>query len=149
MLSEDDVSSNSTANQSEHTPAPTLGKAEIIKKFVEKEAPVIWEETNRGIEWSTQWNDSDFTPSSHILQQHIAKADELLTNPDFKTQLKVTALSTKTLQCLHSQTHSKVNNLQDSTNKLDSMLEIHMKKTIRPTFAMVQEIEKAQAHQQT
>ncbi|KAL8103053.1 hypothetical protein AgCh_027549 [Apium graveolens] len=80
------------------TPVPILGKEELVKKFVEQEAPIPWEDTHRGVEWTKKWNDTDFNLSSNILIEHIAKADELLTNADLKTQLKITALSTKHLQ---------------------------------------------------
>ena len=112
VLSEHNESSSSSEDSdSAETPVPILGKEELVKKFVEKEAPIPWEDTHRGVEWTKKWNDTDFIPSSNILTEHIAKADELLTNADLKTQLKITALSTKHLQGLHSSTHEKVDTL--------------------------------------
>ncbi|KAL8119211.1 hypothetical protein AgCh_016649 [Apium graveolens] len=80
---------------------------ELVKKFVKKEAHIPWEDTHRGVEWTKKWNESDFIPCSKILTEHITKDDELFTNVDFKTQLKITALSTKHLQGLHTSTHEK------------------------------------------
>ena len=37
-----------------------VGKADIVKKFVEGEAPVPWSETPRGKEWTKEWNDVNF-----------------------------------------------------------------------------------------
>ncbi|KAL8134518.1 hypothetical protein AgCh_009513 [Apium graveolens] len=88
-------------------PVPILGKEELVKKFVEKEAPIPWEDTHRGVEWTKKWNESDFIPYSKVLTEHIAKADELFTNDDFKTQLKITTLSTEHLQGVHTSTHEK------------------------------------------
>ncbi|KAL8099904.1 hypothetical protein AgCh_032238 [Apium graveolens] len=79
-LSEQNESSSSSDDSvSAETPVPILGKEELVKKFAEKEAPIPWDDTHR---------------------EHIAKADEFLTNVDFKTQLKITALSTKHLQAI-------------------------------------------------
>ncbi|KAL8155357.1 hypothetical protein AgCh_000661 [Apium graveolens] len=80
------------ARVSVETPVPILGKEKLVKKFVEKEAPIPGEDTHRGVEWTKKWNDTDFIPSSNVLIEHIAKADKLLTNADLKIQLKITAV---------------------------------------------------------
>ncbi|KAL8120247.1 hypothetical protein AgCh_017410 [Apium graveolens] len=100
LSEQNESSSSSDDNVSVETPVPTLDEEELVKKFVEKEAPIPWEDTHRGVEWAKKWNESDFIPCSKLLTEHIAKADELLTNADFKTQLKITALSTKHLQAI-------------------------------------------------
>ena len=119
-----------------------------MKKFVEQEAPIPWEDTHRSVEWTKKWNDTDFIPSSNILTEHIAKADELLTNSDFMTQLKVTALSTKNLQCLHSATQEKVDKLLEKAEKLDMETKLDKKRFIRPISEKVEAIEKVQEKQQ-
>ncbi|KAL8149247.1 hypothetical protein AgCh_006306 [Apium graveolens] len=88
VLSEyNESSSSSEESVSAETPVPILGKEELVKKFVEKEEPIPWEDTHRGVEWTKKWNDTNFIPSSNILTEHISKADELLTNAD-KAQLE-------------------------------------------------------------
>ena len=119
-----------------------------MKKFVEKVAPIPWEDTHRGVEWTKKWNESNFIPCSKILTEHIAEADELLTNVDFKTQLKITALSTKHLQSLHTATHEKVDTLREQANKLDQVLKPDKNRYIRPISEKVVAIEKNQEKQQ-
>ncbi|KAL8133959.1 hypothetical protein AgCh_009144 [Apium graveolens] len=85
---------------------------------------------------------------SKVLSDHIAKADELLTNSDFKAQLKVTALSTKSLKGQHSITHTKVDKLQENADKLDLMLKLDKYKFIRPIHEKVEAIEKVHEKQQ-
>ncbi|KAL8091512.1 hypothetical protein AgCh_033945 [Apium graveolens] len=95
------------AGPSGHAPQQTVTKADLVKKFVAGEAPVPWSETPRGKEWTKEWNTVSFVPSEKILAEHLAKADEMMINEDFKTQLRVTALSTRHLQGQHSTTHVK------------------------------------------
>ncbi|KAL8115843.1 hypothetical protein AgCh_022368 [Apium graveolens] len=133
VLSEDNESFSSLeASISVDTSAPILGKEALIEKFVEQAAPIPWEDTHRGVEWTKKWNDTDFIPSSKVLTDHIGKADELLTNADFKTQLKVTALSTKNLQGLHYATQDKVKKLLEKAEKLDMETKLDKKRFIRP-----------------
>ncbi|KAL8156461.1 hypothetical protein AgCh_001526 [Apium graveolens] len=148
ILNEDNESSSSSGDSvSLHTPAHVLGKEVLVKKFVEHDAPVPWDETHRGVEWTKKWNDSDFIPSFKVLTEHIAKADELMMNSDIKTQLKITALSTKNLQGLHSQTQVKADTLQESFNKLDMQIKLDKTRIIRPTLEKVEAIEKVQEKQ--
>ncbi|KAL8116094.1 hypothetical protein AgCh_022547 [Apium graveolens] len=123
-LSEQNESSSSDVSVSVKTLVPTLGKEELVKKFVKKEAPIPWEDTHRGVEWTKKWNKSDFIPCSKVLTEHIVKADKLLTNADFKTQLKITALSTKHLQGLHTSTHENVDTLREKDDKLDLQIKL-------------------------
>ncbi|KAL8101032.1 hypothetical protein AgCh_033059 [Apium graveolens] len=141
-------SSSSDDSVSAETPVTILGKEELVKKFVEKEALIPWEDTHRGVEWTKKWNQSDFIPCSKILTEHIVKADELLTNADFKTQLKITALSTKHLQVLHTSTHEKVDTLREQADKLDQVLKLDKHRYIRPISEKVTAIEKTQEKQQ-
>ncbi|KAL8134557.1 hypothetical protein AgCh_009539 [Apium graveolens] len=134
---------------SAENPVPILGKEELVKKFVKKEAHIPSEDTHRGVEWIKKWNDTDFIPSSNILTEHIAKADELLTNADLKTQLKITALLTKHLQGLHSSTLEKVDTLKEHADKLDLQLKLDKNRYIRPTLEKIEAIEKIQEKQQT
>ncbi|KAL8106700.1 hypothetical protein AgCh_023449 [Apium graveolens] len=120
----------------------------LLKKFVEEDAHVPWEETHRRVEWTKKWNESVFIPSSKVQSDHIAKVDELLTNSDFKAQLKVTALNTKSLLGQHSITHAKVDKLQKNADKLDLMLKLDMNRFIRPIHENVEAIEKVQEKQQ-
>ena len=86
VLSEDDeILSNSEDSAPASAPvnAPILGK-DVLFKFVEEDAPVPWEETFRGVEWTRKWNEPDFIPISTVLSEHVSKADELLINSDFK-----------------------------------------------------------------
>ncbi|KAL8089399.1 hypothetical protein AgCh_039010 [Apium graveolens] len=149
LLEDDEILSSSGDSAPAIAPvsAPILGK-EALLKFVEEDVLVPWEETFRGVEWTKKWNESDFIPSSHVLSEHISKADELLTNSDFKQQLKVTALSTKNLQGLHSKTHEKVDKLQESADKLDLMLKLDKNRFIRPIQEKVEAIEQVQEKQQ-
>ena len=148
MLSEHNESSSSSEDSVfAETPVPILGKEELVKKFVEKEALIPWEDTHRGVEWTKKWNESDFIPCSKILKEHIAKADELLINADLKTQLKITALSTKHLQGLHSSTHEKVDTLKKHADKLDLQLKLDKNRYIRPTLEKIEAIEKIQEKQ--
>ncbi|KAL8103728.1 hypothetical protein AgCh_028071 [Apium graveolens] len=146
VLSEDEEMLSSPGD-SAPVNAPILGK-EALLKFVEEDASVPCEETHRGIEWTKKWNEPDFIPSLNILKDHISKADELLTNYDFKTQLKVTALSTKSLQGLHSTTEAKVDKLQDTDDKLDMEIKLDKKRFIRPIQEKVEAIEKVQEKKQ-
>ncbi|KAL8126417.1 hypothetical protein AgCh_013636 [Apium graveolens] len=125
VLSEHNESSSSSEDSvSVETPAPILGKEELVKKFVEHDAPVPWEETHRGVEWTKNWNESDFIPSTKILTVHVPKADELLSNSDFKTQLKVTAMSTRSLHGLHSITHDKKAQLDEIQSSVELLLSL-------------------------
>ncbi|KAL8126722.1 hypothetical protein AgCh_013845 [Apium graveolens] len=38
---------------------------ELVKKFVKKKAPIPWEDTHKGVEWTKKWNESDFIPCLH------------------------------------------------------------------------------------
>ena len=146
MLSEHNESSSSSEDSvSVETPAPILGKEELVKKFVKHDAPVPWEETHMGFEGTKKWNESDFIPSTKILTEHVSKAD--LSNSDFKTQLKITALTTKSLQGLHSETQAKVDKLQESANKLDIQIKLDKTRIIKPTLEKVEAIEKTQEKQ--
>ncbi|KAL8099464.1 hypothetical protein AgCh_031918 [Apium graveolens] len=78
---------------------------------------------------------------------YIAKADELLTNADLKTQLKITALSTKHLQGLHSSTQEKVDILKEKADKLDLQIKLDKNRYIRPTLEKIEAIEKIQEKQ--
>ncbi|KAL8119347.1 hypothetical protein AgCh_016755 [Apium graveolens] len=102
-----------------HAPLPAVNKADLIKKFVRGDAPVPWSETPRGQEWIKEWNKVDFVPTANILAEHLAKADEMLMNDDFKAQLRVTALSTWHLQGQHSITQAKVNKIQETLIQQD------------------------------
>ncbi|KAL8091486.1 hypothetical protein AgCh_033919 [Apium graveolens] len=75
------------AGPSGHAPQQTVHKVEIVKKFVTGEAPIPWSETPRGQEWTKEWNTFTFFPYEKILAKHLEKADEMLINDDFKTQL--------------------------------------------------------------
>ncbi|MDV3180609.1 MAG: hypothetical protein Q8829_02950, partial [Candidatus Phytoplasma australasiaticum] len=99
------------AGPSGHAPQQMVNKADLVKKFVTGEAPIPWSETPRGKKWTKEWNTVSFVPSEKILAEHLAKADEMLINNDFKAQLRVTALSTRHLQGQHSTTHAKVNKI--------------------------------------
>ncbi|KAL8155146.1 hypothetical protein AgCh_000511 [Apium graveolens] len=64
VLSEHNESSSSSEDSVfVETPVPILGKEELVKKFIEQEAPIPWEDTHRGVEWTKKWNDTDFIPS--------------------------------------------------------------------------------------
>ncbi|KAL8102783.1 hypothetical protein AgCh_027344 [Apium graveolens] len=108
-----------TAGPSGHAPQQTIHKSELVKKFVRGEAPVPWSETPRGQEWTKEWNSVTFVPSEKILAEHVAKADEMLINDDFKTQLRVTALSTRHLQASQQ---SQLDEIQASVELLVSLL---------------------------
>ncbi|KAL8147825.1 hypothetical protein AgCh_005225 [Apium graveolens] len=99
-----------------HAPQQAPCKADLVKKFVRWDAPVPWSETPRGKEWTKEWNTVSFVPSEKILAEHLAKADEMLINDDFKAQLRVTALSTRHLQGQHSTTHAKTLKGKDDKN---------------------------------
>ncbi|KAL8089501.1 hypothetical protein AgCh_039102 [Apium graveolens] len=105
------------------------------------------EDTHRGVEWTKKWNTSYFIPCSKVLIEHIAKADELLTNADFKTQIKITTLSTKQLQGLHTSTHEKVDTLREKADKLDLQIKLDKNRYIRPISEKVEAIEKTQEEQ--
>ncbi|KAL8091340.1 hypothetical protein AgCh_033812 [Apium graveolens] len=130
------------------TPAPILGKEALVKKFVEQATPVPWEDTHRGVEWTKKWNETDFIPSSKVLTEHIAKADELVINSVVKTQFKITALSTKNLQGLHCKTQEKVDKLLEKADKLEMETKLDKKRFIRPISEKVEAIEKTQEKQQ-
>ena len=148
-LSEQNESSTSSDDSiSVETLVPTLGKEELVKKFVQKEAPIPWEDTHRGVEWTKKWNESDFIPCSKVLTEHIAKADELLINANFKTQLKITSLTTKHLQGLHTSTHEKVDTLREQADKFNLQIKLDKNRYIRPISKKVEAIEKTQEKQQ-
>ncbi|KAL8125273.1 hypothetical protein AgCh_012817 [Apium graveolens] len=65
LLEQNESSSSSDDSVSVETPVPTLGKEELVKKFVEKETPIPWEDIHRGVEWTKKWNESDFIPCLH------------------------------------------------------------------------------------
>ncbi|KAL8116595.1 hypothetical protein AgCh_022941 [Apium graveolens] len=137
------------AGPSGHAPQQTVHKTEIVKKFVTGETPVPWSETPRGQEWTKEWNIVTFVPSEKILAEHLAKADEMLINDDFKTQLRVTALSTRHLQGQHSITHDKVNKIQENLIQQDMNLKLENKRFFQPTFDRIAYIEKTQEKQQS
>ena len=64
-------------------------------------------------------------------------------------QLKVTALSTKNLQGLHSATHEKVDKLLEKAENLDMETKLDKKRFIRPISEKVEAIEKIQEQQQS
>ena len=110
-------------------------------------APVPWSETLRGREWTKEWNDINFVPTSSIIAEHLAKADDMLMNDDFKAQLRVTTLSTRHLQGQHSDTQAKVDKLQDSVTRQDMNFNLDKKKFFKPAFDRIEYIEKEQEKQ--
>ena len=71
-----------------------------------------------------------------------------LNSDDFKTQLRVTALSTKHLQGLHSTTHAELHKIREEFIKQDQVHKIDKKKFFQPTFDRIAYIEKTQDNQQ-
>ncbi|KAL8146507.1 hypothetical protein AgCh_004291 [Apium graveolens] len=136
------------AGPSGHAPQQTVLKSELVKKFVTREAPVPWSETPTGHEWTKEWNSVTCAPSAQHLAEHLTKADEMLNTDDFKTQLRVTALSTKHLQSLHSTTHAELHHLREEFMKQEQVQKIDKKKFFQPTFDRVAYIEKTQENQQ-
>ncbi|KAL8120989.1 hypothetical protein AgCh_017960 [Apium graveolens] len=137
------------AGPSGHAPQQTVHKSELVKKFVTRETPVPWSETPRGQEWNKEWNSVTFVPSEKILAEHLAKADEMLINDDFKTQLRVTALSTRHLQGLYSITHAELHKIQEELLKQEMTQKLDKEKFFQPTFDRVAYIEKTQEKQQS
>ncbi|KAL8114321.1 hypothetical protein AgCh_021245 [Apium graveolens] len=137
------------AGPSGHAPPQTVSKSELVKKFVRGEAPVPWSETPQGQEWTKEWNSVTFVPSEKILAEHLAKADEMLINDDFKTQFRVTALSTRHMQGLHSTTHAELRKVKEELLKQDMTRKLDKKKFFRPTFDRVVYIEKTQEKHQS
>ncbi|KAL8114452.1 hypothetical protein AgCh_021347 [Apium graveolens] len=136
------------AGPSGHTPPPTLPKSELVKEFVIRDAPVPWSETPAGQEWTKEWNSVLCVPNALHLAEHLTKADEMLNSDDFKTQLRVTALSTKHLQGLHSNTHAELHKIQENFIKQEQVWKIDKKKFFQPTIDRVAYIEKTQEKQQ-
>ncbi|KAL8134856.1 hypothetical protein AgCh_009747 [Apium graveolens] len=136
------------AGPSGHTPPPTLPKSELVKEFVIRDAPVPWNETPAGQEWTKEWNSVSCVPNALHLAEHLTKADEMLNSDDFKTQLRVTALSTKHLQGLHSNTHAVLHKIQENFIKQEQVWKIDKKKFFQPTIDRVAYIEKTQEKQQ-
>ncbi|KAL8104298.1 hypothetical protein AgCh_028500 [Apium graveolens] len=136
------------AGPSGHTPPPTLPKSELVKEFVIRDAPVPWSETPTGQEWTKEWNSVSCVPNTLHLAEHLTKADEMLNSDDFKTQLRVTALSTKHLQGLHSNTHAELHKIQENFIKQEQVWKIDEKKFFQPTIDRVAYIEKTQEKQQ-
>ena len=119
----------------------------MIKKFVREDAPVPWSETPRGKEWTKEWNSVSFVPSEKILAEHLAKADYMLINDDFKAQLRVTALSARHLQGQHSITHDKVTKIQESLIQQDMNVKLEKNRFFKPAFDRIGYIEKTQEKQ--
>ncbi|KAL8157879.1 hypothetical protein AgCh_002553 [Apium graveolens] len=136
------------AGPSGHAPQQTILKSELVKKFVTREAPVPWSETPAGQEWTKEWNSVSCVPTEKHLAEHLTKADDMLNSDDFKTQLRVTALSTKHLQALHSTTHAELHKIQEEFIKQEQVWKINKKKFFQPTFDRIAYIEKTQDHQQ-
>ncbi|KAL8134537.1 hypothetical protein AgCh_009526 [Apium graveolens] len=136
------------AGPSGHTPPPTLPKFEQVKEFVIRDAPVPWSETPAGQEWTKEWNSVSCVPNALHLAEHLTKADEMLNSDDFKTQLRVTALSTKHLQGLHSNTHAELHKIQENFIKQEQVWKIDKKKFFQPTIDRIAYIEKTQEKQQ-
>ncbi|KAL8101334.1 hypothetical protein AgCh_033278 [Apium graveolens] len=136
------------AGPSGHTPPLTLPKSELVKEFVIRDAPVPWSETPAGQEWTKEWNSVSCVPNALHLAEHLTKADEMLHYDDFKTQLRVTALSTKHLQGLHSNTHAELHKIQENFIKQEQVCKIDKKKFFHPTIDRVAYIEKTQEKQQ-
>ncbi|KAL8118489.1 hypothetical protein AgCh_016131 [Apium graveolens] len=148
LLLEDADDVDSVTGPSGHAPLQAPSKAELVKKFVRGDAPVPWSETHRGKEWTKEWNSVSFVPSEKILAEHLAKADEMLVNDDFKIQLRVTALSTRHLQGQQSVTQAKVDKIQKSLNQQDTVVKLDKKLFFKPTFDKIANIEKTQEKQQ-
>ncbi|KAL8088426.1 hypothetical protein AgCh_038274 [Apium graveolens] len=138
-----------TTGPSGHAPQQTVHKADLVKKFVTGEAPVPWSETPRGKEWTKELNSVSFVPSEKILVEHLAEADEMLINDDFKAQLRVTALSTRHLQGQHSITHDKVNKIQEALIQPDMNVKLEKNRFFKPAFDRIAYIEKTPEKQQT
>ncbi|XP_074326546.1 uncharacterized protein LOC141664494 [Apium graveolens] len=136
------------AGPSGHTPQQTLPKSELVKKFVTGEAPVPWSETPAGQEWTKEWNSVSCVPTEKHLAEHLTKADEILNSDDFQTQLRVTALSTKHLQGLHSTTHAELHKIQENFIKQEQVWKIDKKKFFQSTIDRIAYIEKTQEKQQ-
>ncbi|KAL8115689.1 hypothetical protein AgCh_022256 [Apium graveolens] len=123
VLSEHNESSSSSEDSvSAETPVPILGKEELVKKFIERK---------------------------HLFLVRILT--ELMScsqNADLKTQLKITALSPKHLQGLHSSTHEKIDTLKEHADKLDLQLKLDKNRYIKPTLEKIEAIEKIQEKQQ-
>ena len=107
-----------------------------------------WSETPAGQEWTKEWNSVSCVPTDKHLAEHLTKADEMLNSDDFKTQLRVTALSTKHLQGLHSNTHAELHKIQENFIKQEQVWKLDKKKFFQPTIDRVAYIEKTQDHQQ-
>ncbi|KAL8093226.1 hypothetical protein AgCh_035207 [Apium graveolens] len=137
------------AGPSGHVPLQAPSKSKLVKKFVRGDAPVPWSETPRGQEWTKEWNTVTFVSFEKILVEHLAKADEMLINDDFKTQLRVTALSTRHLQGQHSTTHAEVHKIQEALLKQGTTMKLEKKSFFKPTFDRVAYIEKTQEKQQS
>ncbi|KAL8125055.1 hypothetical protein AgCh_012653 [Apium graveolens] len=136
------------AGPSGHTSQQTLPKSELIKKFVTGAAPVPWSETPVGQEWTKEWNSVSCVPTAIHLAEHLTKADEMLNSDDLKTQLRVTALSIKHLQGLHSTTHAELHKIQENFLKQEQVWKIDKKKFFQPTIDRIAYIEKTQEKQQ-
>ncbi|KAL8107130.1 hypothetical protein AgCh_023792 [Apium graveolens] len=133
------------AGPSGHIP---LSKSELVKKFVTEEPPVPWSETPAGQEWTKEWDSVSCIPSALHLTEHLTKADEMLNSDDFKTQLRVTALSTKHLQGLHSTTHAEIHKIQENFIKQEQVWKLDKKKFFQPSMDRIAYIEKTQDRQQ-
>ena len=79
----------------------------------------------------------------------MTKADEMLITDNFKTQLWVTALSSKHLQGLHSTTPAEIHKVQEELITQEQVQKIDKKKFLQPTFDRVAYIEKTQEKQQS
>ncbi|KAL8091585.1 hypothetical protein AgCh_034001 [Apium graveolens] len=95
-----------------------------------------------------KWNSVSCVPTEKHLAEHLTKADEMLNSDDFKTQLRVTALSTKHLQGLHLTTHAELHKIQEEFIKQEQVQKIDKKKFFQPTFDRIAYIEKTQEKQQ-
>ncbi|KAL8119344.1 hypothetical protein AgCh_016752 [Apium graveolens] len=98
-----------------HAPLPAVNKADLIKMFVRGDAPVPWSETPRGQEWIKEWNKVDFVPTANILAEHLAKADEMLTEEKQQAQISDILKNQATQQ-------DQLNEIQNSVELLVSLL---------------------------
>ncbi|PMX22226.1 hypothetical protein, partial [Pseudomonas sp. MPR-R2A4] len=88
-----------------------------------------------------------FVPTEKILADHLAKANELLVNEDFKTLLRVTALTTRHLQGQQSVTQAKVDKIQETLMQQDTVVKLDTKRFFKPSFDQITNIEKTQEKQ--
>ncbi|KAL8132948.1 hypothetical protein AgCh_008427 [Apium graveolens] len=106
-----------------HASQQALSKDDLVKKFVREDAPVPWSETPRGKEWTKEWNTVDFVPTANILAKHLAKADKMLINDDFRAQLREKQQD-QIYEILKNQAsqQTQLNEIQSSVELLVSLL---------------------------